>query len=150
MIELTLPWPPTVNHYWARNKNGGMRVGKAGVEFRDAVNNLVYEEVGIRWRASFSNPDFKPAPIFKSKKEADQYHVTFKTERVKVVIQAHAPDKRRRDLDNVQKALLDSLTYAGVWGDDDQVDDLRIFWARGTDGKKLIGGMVKVKIEVMA
>ena len=134
MIELTLPWPPSVNHYWARNKNGGMRVGQKGVAFRDAVQELVFDEVGFLW--------------LKSKNA--QNHITFKTERLKVVVEAHAPDKRRRDLDNVQKALLDSLTHAGVWGDDDQVDDLRIFWARDAAGKKCIGGMVKVRVEVLA
>ena len=150
MINLTLPWPPSVNHYWFRNKNGSMRVGEKGVLFRDAVNNLIFEEAGIRWRASFSSPDFKPLPIFISKKEAEESFITFKTERLKVVIEAYAPDKRRRDLDNLQKALLDSLTYAGVWADDDQVDDLRIYWARDAAGNKRIAGMIKVCIEVSA
>ena len=122
MIELTLPWPPSVNHYWARNKNGGMRVGQKGVLFRNAVAEIV-ATAGIT---------------------GDM------TSLVTVTIEAHAPDKRRRDLDNVQKALLDSLTHAGVWGDDDQVDDLRIYWARDDAGKKRIGSMVKVRVEVLA
>jgi crossover junction endodeoxyribonuclease RusA len=50
------------------------------------------------------------------------------------------PDKRRRDLDNILKALLDGLTHSGVWGDDSQVVDLRIVKA------PTLGGMVKVNI----
>ena len=65
---------------------------------------------------------------------------------VMVEIEAYMPDKRRRDLDNVLKALLDSLTHGGLWGDDDQVDDLRIYRARDDAGKLVIGGMVKVRV----
>ena len=57
-------------------------------------------------------------------------------------IEAFMPDKRRRDLDNILKALLDALTHAGVWLDDSQIVDLRIRKA------KTIGGMVKVKISL--
>jgi crossover junction endodeoxyribonuclease RusA len=38
----------------------------------------------------------------------------------------HAPDRRRRDLDNVLKSTLDSLTHAGVWDDDSQIDQLSV------------------------
>jgi crossover junction endodeoxyribonuclease RusA len=118
MIAIVLPWPPSVNHYWFRNKNGNMRVGEKGVNFRNAVAHITaHAKASIGLAA-----------------------------RVCVTIEAHAPDKRRRDLDNLQKAILDSLTYAGIWGDDDQVDDLRIYWARDATGKKRIGGMVKVWI----
>ena len=120
MIELTLPWPPTVNHYWDRNANGTMRISKKGKAFREAVG----------WIAA--------------------KHKLGPANRFKVDIAAYAPDNRRRDLDNVLKAILDALTHAGVWADDDQVDDLRIRWVRDADGKKIIYGMVKVRIEVTA
>lgn len=58
---------------------------------------------------------------------------------VSVVIEAFPPDKRRRDLDNLLKGLFDSLTHAGVWLDDYQVNDVRIF-------RSTIGGMVRVTI----
>jgi len=36
------------------------------------------------------------------------------------------PDRRRRDLDNVLKSLLDSLEHAGVYTDDSQIRKLSI------------------------
>jgi crossover junction endodeoxyribonuclease RusA len=60
--------------------------------------------------------------------------------RAVVTIQAFRPDNRRRDLDNLLKAVLDALTAAEVWDDDSQITDLRIYW--GPD----IGGYLKVNI----
>ena len=46
--------------------------------------------------------------------------------RLKVVVEAHPPDGRRRDLDNLNKALLDALQNGGAYEDDSQIDDLRV------------------------
>jgi crossover junction endodeoxyribonuclease RusA len=35
---------------------------------------------------------------------------------------AFPPDRRRRDLDNIQKPVLDALEHAGVYEDDSQID----------------------------
>jgi crossover junction endodeoxyribonuclease RusA len=59
--------------------------------------------------------------------------------RLGVLIHAHVPDQRRRDLDNLLKAVLDSLTHAGVWADDSLIDDLQIRRAP-------IGGMLKIEV----
>lgn len=48
------------------------------------------------------------------------------TGKLAVTINAWMPDKRRRDLSNVLKALEDAMTYAGFWEDDSQICDLRI------------------------
>jgi len=45
---------------------------------------------------------------------------------VKVKIDFYPPDKRKRDVDNVLKCLLDSLTKANVYRDDSLIIDLRI------------------------
>ena len=45
---------------------------------------------------------------------------------VSVFIRAYPPDKRKRDLDNILKPILDVLTTAGIYEDDSQVVDLRI------------------------
>ena len=41
-------------------------------------------------------------------------------------IVACPPDRRRRDMDNYNKGLLDALTHAGIYPDDSDIDDLRV------------------------
>ena len=64
--------------------------------------------------------------------------------RVAVEIRIFPPDRRRRDLDNVQKALLDAIEHAGVIEDDSMVDDLHTI-----RGEVLSGGMAVVTITSM-
>jgi crossover junction endodeoxyribonuclease RusA len=110
-IVLTLPWPPTVNTYW-RNVNGRTILSAPGRAYRKAVADQVL--------------------IQRAAKRMDTALL--------VTIKAYRPDRRRRDLDNLFKAILDSLVHAGVMLDDALICDLRIFWADE------VGGMVKVKI----
>lgn len=70
---------------------------------------------------------------------------TLTCEPVAVVLRVFFPNRRRRDLDNVSKSLLDGITKArAVWADDSQVSDLRIL--RGYDADR---PRVEVAIEVM-
>ena len=112
MIEITLPWPPLVNTYW-RNFDGRMIISARGREYRETVGDQMTLQ--------------KMVKHFKGQ--------------LKVEIEAFRPDKRRRDLDNLLKATLDGLAHAGVYEDDSQIVDLRIYWAKN------IGGMLKIKIE---
>ncbi len=52
---------------------------------------------------------------------------------LQVEISVCMPDKRRRDLDNLLKPILDVLGQYGVYEDDSQIVDLRI---KKIDGKK--------------
>jgi crossover junction endodeoxyribonuclease RusA len=98
MIRIRLPWPPSINHYW-RNVAGRTLISSNGRDYRQSVVGLVLRQ---------------PIRI----KRFDG--------RVRVCIYASPPDRRRRDLDNLCKPMLDALTHAGVWADDSQIDDLRI------------------------
>jgi crossover junction endodeoxyribonuclease RusA len=62
--------------------------------------------------------------------------------RIRICIYAYMPDRRRRDLDNLTKVTIDILTHAGVWMDDEQIDDLRIIRA-GIDKP----GRLEIEIE---
>lgn len=99
-MTLTLPWPPSVNHYW-RHVGARVLISSHGRMYR----SLVLHEV----RRQIAN------------------EALLGDARISVEIAAYPPDRRRRDLDNLQKGLLDSLTHAGVWDDDSQIDDLRIY-----------------------
>ena len=110
-VTLTLPWPPSVNTYW-RTFQGRMIISAKGREYRKAAIEQVSLQVGsVGYQGKLC-----------------------------VEIEAFRPDKRRRDLDNLLKAALDACTSAGVWSDDSNIVDLRIYWADS------IGGMIKVHV----
>ena len=115
-FEATLPWPPTVNTYWRHKVTGRLAtvyVSAEGKAYRKAVN-LCLAEHGVKTYAL----------------EGD----------LRVEIEVFPPDRRKRDIDNLLKSLLDSLTHAEVWRDDSQISDLRIF------RNNQIAGMVKVRV----
>ena len=56
---------------------------------------------------------------------------------VKIRIECHMPDRRLRDLDNLQKAAFDALTKAGFWLGDAQVVDYRVVKMPVTKGGRL-------------
>lgn len=64
------------------------------------------------------------------------------TGRLGVEVALMRKDKRKYDLDNHLKALLDALQHAGVFLDDSQIDDLRV-----TRGPKMVNGMCVVYIK---
>ncbi len=119
MIEVILPFPPSVNHYWAHRQGKGRviaYVAAKGRKFRhDAIQCAV-----------------KQKAIYKLK------------DRLKVTIELYPPDRRRRDLDNFNKGVLDALTHAEVWEDDSLIDELII-----KRGEIVKGGETVVKIELM-
>lgn len=115
-LEIMLPYPPTVNHYW-RMAGRRMIVSEAGKEYRAKVMLLALSH---RLRGAFGS------------------------KRVAVHLEITMPDHKRRDLDNLPKALLDALTAAGIWEDDQQVDRLLIERKGVTRG-----GLVRCKIDAL-
>lgn len=116
-LFVQLPFPPSANTYWRHPTTGRLAgrhlISEKGRAYRTAVIQHVQEQFG------------KLQPMDGA---------------IKVDIEAFMPDKRRRDLDNLCKGSLDSLTHAGVWLDDSQICDLRIHKA------PTIGGFLRVTI----
>ena len=96
-MVIELPWPPSVNHYW-RRQGSRYFVSSEGKTYKDSVYYLCAQYRGL----------------FKA------------SERLFLSIDAYPPDKRGRDLDNLFKAVLDSLQYAKIYEDDSQIDHLTI------------------------
>ncbi|MCU0710017.1 MAG: RusA family crossover junction endodeoxyribonuclease [Pirellula sp.] len=111
MIELELPFPPSVNHYW-RRVGARTLISRGGRLFRHQVVSILAAR-GVR-------PLDGPLEVF---------------------IELYPPDRRRRDVDNSQKALLDSLGHCGAYDDDSQIIHLDT-WKR----EPIPGGMVFVRI----
>ncbi|HBA73062.1 MAG TPA: hypothetical protein DCZ63_13000 [Geobacter sp.] len=98
-MRIHLPWPPSVNHYWRSNR-GRHHISQEGQAYRDTVVSLSLIE---HWQNLFGLHD-----------------------RICLWITAHPPDRRKRDLDNIAKSLLDALQKASVYPDDSQIDQLTI------------------------
>lgn len=114
MICLTLPWPPSVNHYWRHNQ-GRTHISAEGKAFRQIV----------AWRAL-------------------EQRTKCLSGRLSLTVGAFPPDRRRRDLDNLLKALLDALQAAGCYEDDSQIDRLVV---QRMEQRK--GGVVELIIEAL-
>lgn len=98
---MTLPWPPSVNSYWRHPTKGPLAgrhlISEDGRRFRSSVERtLLTVQAGC-----LSTP-------------------------CRIVIHAFPPDRRKRDLDNILKSLLDAITHAGVVADDSLFDDIHI------------------------
>lgn len=117
-IDLVLPYPPSVNGYWRHTMIQGkprVLISAEGRKYRTQVHHAIL----------MHTPSQRKAP----------------SGRLAVNITAHAPDRRARDLDNINKGLLDALVHAGVMADDSLIDRLTV--ERGSIVK---GGCVRVQI----
>lgn len=91
MLELELPYPPSINHYW-RRVGPRTLISREGRRFRQRVMAIL-AALGIR-------------PVHG---------------RLAVHIDVFPPDGRRRDIDNCLKSLLDALQHGGAYADDSQI-----------------------------
>lgn len=104
-LRLALPWPPSVNAYWRSIIVGGKKVkprvqvlvSERGREYRRAVLRACAQSPALPlWGPPLEGP-------------------------LKFEAEFAEPDRRRRDLDNLMKAMLDALKVAGVYRDDSQI-----------------------------
>jgi crossover junction endodeoxyribonuclease RusA len=104
-MELTLPFPPSVNHYY-RTFHGRTLISRAGREYRRVICGLLARTPGL------GGSDWVRKPPGGG--------------RIALAMDAFPPDRRRRDLDNLLKSTQDSLAHAGVYQDDSQIDLLLV------------------------
>lgn len=92
MLKIKLPYPPSTNRYY-RIFKGRMLISRDGRAYRKLVLLCV-----------------KMKMMCKNLKEP-----------VKMYIEAFPPDNRKRDIDNIQKPLIDALEKAEVFINDSQI-----------------------------
>ena len=114
MIQFVLPWPPSVNTYYRRGAHTTY-MSKAGRKFKTDVADIVSQSKQNKVGAA----------------------------RIRINMVVWPRDRRKFDLDNRIKSVLDSLQDAVVFDDDEQIDEINI--ARGN--KIVSGGCVHVLIE---
>ncbi len=107
MHQFSLPYPAYLSiNRLYRKSKTGVFLSKKAWEYREIVYFSIYQ--------------------FKK----------FYDEKIKLEIKVHHPDKRKRDLDNILKAVIDSLQYAKLFNDDYQIKNLHILEMPVlTDGK---------------
>ncbi len=108
MLEIVLPWPPSVNHYWKLGR-GRIFLGTEGRRYKLAVVGAV-RCLGVQ-------------PFVGD---------------VSLEIEAYPPDRRKRDLDNIQKSIWDALGKAGLYDDDSQVKHVEAWMREPIPGGKIV------------
>jgi crossover junction endodeoxyribonuclease RusA len=108
-----LDWPPTVNHYYTVARGRKILSHKGRQYKKDQAWQMAAQQIP---KAS----------------QGDKYTVH---------IEASPPDRRKRDLDNLLKPVLDSLCEYGAITDDSHVDELLIRRC-----EVITGGMIEVSI----
>ncbi|XZE55784.1 RusA family crossover junction endodeoxyribonuclease [Planctomycetaceae bacterium SH139] len=96
MFKLKLPFPPSVNTYW-RHVGNRVLVSKKGRQYQATVSSTLHRK-------------------------------KLKTLEGDLIVDVRLipPDRRRRDVDNSMKALLDAMQFGGVYLDDSQIVRLTI------------------------
>lgn len=99
-MMITLPFPPSVNHYY-RTFRGRTLISRQGRAYRTQVCSLLTPASGLGGNGIRKPPSGG---------------------RIALAMDAFPPDRRRRDLDNLLKCTQDSLAHAGAFEDDSQID----------------------------
>lgn len=110
MMIFDLPYPPTINTYW---KHRVLR-----------RRPIVYvSDAGVAYRTEIKRLTGIVRPL-----DGD----------LVVVVNLYPPDRRRRDIDNPIKALLDAMTHAGIWHDDSQIKKLTVEMMPKLGGRTIV------------
>lgn len=96
--EIKIAWPPSVNHVWRKTPAGRIYLTREARMFRaDVMSRVAVARChGVLPKTALAG-------------------------NLAVAMELYPPDRRRRDVDNYSKAVLDAMTHARLWRDDSQV-----------------------------
>ena len=114
MLTVELPYPPSINHYW-RRVGPRTLISREGRRFRERVMAIL---AALR---------IKPL-----------------AGKLAVHVEVFPPDRRRRDLDNCLKSLLDAMEHGGAYADDSQIVRLAVEKQEPVAGGKTLVHIWKV------
>lgn len=112
MLTVELPYPPSVNHYWRRVGSRTL-ISRQGRAYRREVAAAVERIDHVAEQIPLTGP-------------------------LSVEVLLYPPDRRRRDLDNTLKGLLDALEQAGVYLDDGLIERLSVEKRDVVEGGKAV------------
>jgi crossover junction endodeoxyribonuclease RusA len=108
-VIIEIPYPPSVNGIWRGSKGGRHYLSAKYKSWREAAGLMVNAQArGKRVSGPFA-----------------------------VEIQASRPDKRRRDIDNIVKPILDLLASMGVTPDDSECQMIHAEWVGRGEGVRV-------------
>jgi len=114
-MQIELPYPPSVNHYY-RRVGAKTLISRQGREYREDV-------CGILLAANLR-------PL-----KGD----------LVLTMAVYPPDRRRRDVDNVLKAALDAMQHGGAYLDDSQIKELHVRMMAPVPSGKAIVTLARLK-----
>jgi crossover junction endodeoxyribonuclease RusA len=115
LLSVAVPYPPSANHM--KRPRGG---GRKGLCSTDEANKY---KLLTGWILSGQ-------PIVKG-------------ERFEVVLEIVPQDYRKRDVANVEKAVIDAVVRAGIIKDDSLIDDLRLLRRKSNKKEPLVWVHIK-------
>jgi crossover junction endodeoxyribonuclease RusA len=120
-ITLHLPYPPSANHYKGRNTSGNRKTDYITKEALAYIQEVGY---AVPRSMCISTP-------------------------CRQVIMANPPDRRKRDVCNLEKVMNDALVKAGFLKDDKLIYDHRAAWWLDDAGDPIVekGGACEVTFE---
>ena len=117
-LRLELPYPPSVNNYW--HASGKRRyISPAGKKFTEEVL-MVVKQSGSK---------------------------SFGDKSLGISVMIHPRSKRKFDLDNTLKAILDALMKAGCYDDDSQFEYIEIARGDHRDGGAAVVHIYEIEKE---
>ena len=96
ILRFELPYPPSINHYYVHTARG-VKLGDKGQSYR---RDAFYLLTPFRGKCQ--------------------------DKKIAVTINVFPPDKRKRDIDNILKCLLDAMEHANVYENDNNIDMLTV------------------------